>query len=136
VENSTFQRNTPQRAVIIDELCHEANHPTATELYERVRLRLPRISLGTVYRNLEILARSGVIGKLEHSGSETRFDGTPHPHYHVRCNGCGRVDDLHEVGTELVADRFETAGGYLVVGHRLEFVGVCPSCRREQSSTP
>ena len=135
MENKTFQRNTRQRTIIIEELCRVPNHPTAAELYERVRERLPRISLGTVYRNLELLARGAVIGKLEHAGSETRFDGTSHPHYHIRCAECGRVDDMHEVGTGLVADRFESDNGYLVAGHRLEFVGTCPRCRQEQTST-
>ena len=56
-------RMTTQRRVILDELRSTGSHPTADQLYERVRRRLPRISLGTVYRNLEILAGQGVIQK-------------------------------------------------------------------------
>ena len=70
-----FQRNTRQREVILEELRKLRSHPTAPVLYEIVRRRLPRISLGTVYRNLELLAKSGVVRKLELSDSEARFDG-------------------------------------------------------------
>ena len=55
---------------------------------------MPKISLGTVYRNLDLLARLGMIQRLEMAGAETRFDGTVRPHNHVRCLGCGRIDDL------------------------------------------
>ena len=134
MENKMFQRTTRQRTIILEELHRAANHPTAAELHAMVRERLPRISLGTVYRNLELLARAGMIGKLEYAGTETRFDGKAHEHYHVRCSQCGRVDDVHEVGNGLVADRFESDNGYLVDGHRLEFIGICPDCRRERLS--
>ena len=70
-----FQRNTPQRKVILEELQKAASHPTAAELYEIVRRRLPRISLGTVYRNLELLSESGLIRKLSMGSAEARFDG-------------------------------------------------------------
>jgi Fur family ferric uptake transcriptional regulator len=99
------------------------------ELYELVRRRLPKISLGTVYRNLDLLAEMGKIQKLDLSGGEARFDGNVDAHYHVRCIRCGRVDDLHGVPPRLVIDRPSEAAGYRILGHRLEFVGVCPHCQ-------
>ena len=97
-----FQRNTPQRRVILEELQKTSSHPTAAELYAKVRRRLPRISLGTVYRNLDLLAEMGKIQKLDLAGGETRFDGNPEPHCHMRCVRCGRVDDLHEIAVDVV----------------------------------
>ena len=88
------QRNTRQRQVILEELQKLTSHPTAAGLYEIVRRRLPKISLGTVYRNLELLARTGLIQKLEFGGGEARFDGNVDRHDHVRCVRCGRVDDI------------------------------------------
>ena len=126
-----FQRNTPQRRVILEELQKVASHPTAVELYESVRRRMPRISLGTVYRNLELLAKTGTIGKLTFGGTEARFDGNPDCHYHVRCVRCGRVDDLDGLPPEPVPVEPGQAGGYQILGHRLEFVGICPRCRSE-----
>ncbi|MEA2062073.1 MAG: transcriptional repressor [Gemmatimonadota bacterium] len=128
-----FQRNTRQRQVIQQQLQRLTSHPTAVELYGIVRRYLPRISLGTVYRNLELLARSGVIRKLDTSGSEARFDGDTKRHHHVRCACCGRVEDAHEVPADLVGDEYSSLNGYEIVDHRLEFIGICPGCRAKRS---
>jgi len=109
-------------------------HPTAVELFERVRRRLPRISLGTVYRNLDLLTEMGTIQKLDLSGAEARFDGNLHPHYHVRCQRCGRVNDVGGPPTSLVGGRLTHAAGYEILGHRLEFVGVCPACTGDRAT--
>lgn len=87
-------RMTRQRAVILEELRKTKSHPTADELYSIVRERLPRISLGTVYRNLDFLADSGEIRRLEAAGSTKRFDGDISWHQHVRCLRCGRIGDV------------------------------------------
>ena len=84
---------TQQRKVILEELKKTNSHPGADEIYERVRKRLPQISLGTVYRNLEILSELGEIQNLELGGGLKRFDSNPKKHYHIRCIRCGRVDD-------------------------------------------
>jgi len=126
-----FQRKTRQRQVILEELRKLTSHPTAVDLYGIVRRRLPKISLGTVYRNLELLAQMDVIQKLQISGSEARFDGNPDQHYHVRCVRCGRVDDLHSVPDDLVKGRIEELDGYEILGYRMEFFGICPACGRE-----
>ena len=103
------------------------NHPTAAEIYSAVRERLPRISLGTVYRNLDVLHEDGMIDRLEFAGAETRFDGTMTPHCHVRCTCCGTITDVHEHGIDL-ARRPPVLEGFRVTGHRLEFTGLCPGC--------
>ena len=126
--SKTFQRNTRQRQVILEELLKLTSHPTAVELYEIARLRLPRISLGTVYRNLELLAQMGAIRKLDFGGGEARFDGDAHQHYHVRCVRCGRVDDAHGSPPNQVKDDPKDLAGYKVLGFRLEFIGLCPDC--------
>jgi len=128
------QRNTRQRQVVLEELKKLTSHPTAAELYEITRARLPKISLGTVYRNLELLAQNGLIGKLEIGGSEARFDGNPERHYHVRCVRCGRVDDVHDLPGSFVKREVKHLSGYEILGFRLEFIGICPECKRR--STP
>ena len=123
------QRNTRQRAVVLEELKKLSCHPTAAELYEIARARLPKISLGTVYRNLELLAENGVIQKLDISGAEARFDGNPERHYHVRCIHCERVDDVHDLPEDFVKGEVQNLAGYGIVGFRLDFLGVCPDCQ-------
>ena len=128
--NNHRLRITKQRQIILDELCSVTSHPTADVLYQMVRKRLPKISLGTVYRNLEIMSACGIIQKLDIGGTQKRFDGAAHVHYHVRCSQCGRVDDL-----DLPPDfNVEKAAGKLtsfkILRHRLEFTGICPQCQR------
>jgi Fur family transcriptional regulator, ferric uptake regulator len=127
--NRSQPRNTRQRQIILDELRKLNCHPTAVSLYEIVRRRLPKVSLGTVYRNLDWLAAAGVIRKLEFAGAQTRFDGNLEHHDHIRCVRCGRVDDVYHGEFDLPLAEGIDVGGYQVVGHRLEFFGVCPQCR-------
>lgn len=107
-------------------------HPSADELYNMVRRRLPRISMGTVYRNLERLARDGLIQKLEISGTQRRFDGNANNHYHMRCLRCGRVADLHVKRLIGVEDVTKGVTDFEIMGHRIEFIGLCPQCKRKK----
>jgi len=124
-------RITPQRQAILEELRRLTSHPTADEVHTLVRQRLPRVSLGTVYRNLEMLSDCGLIQKLEMGGGQRRFDGNTGDHYHVRCVRCGRVEDAPVKLVPAIDDALREVSGYEVMGHRLEFIGVCPACRKE-----
>ncbi|MEW6595712.1 MAG: transcriptional repressor [Thermodesulfobacteriota bacterium] len=122
-------RVTKQRQIILDELCSVTSHPTADDLYQMVRQRLPRISLGTVYRNLETMAELGMIQKLEVGGTQKRFDGNAATHYHVRCQRCGRVDDLDLPPDTDVEKAAAQRTRFTILRHRLEFTGLCPACQ-------
>jgi Fe2+ or Zn2+ uptake regulation protein len=124
---------TEQRRVILDELRKVHTHPTADEVYEFVRRRLPNISLGTVYRNLETLSAAGMIQKLEMAGSQKRFDGKVDSHYHVRCMSCGRVDDVDVGRIPGIDEAMKAVRGYQVLSHKLEFLGVCRPCREKRA---
>jgi Fur family ferric uptake transcriptional regulator len=123
------QRHSRQRQVILEELQKLETHPTAVGLYEAVRQRLPKISLGTVYRNLDLLTRTGIIQRLEFGSGEARFDGNPTPHHHIRCVKCGRVDDIHGPPLDLLGGGINDFNDYCVLGQRIEFFGVCPQCK-------
>lgn len=121
-------RMTRQRRVILEELRKVNTHPSADEIYEIVRKRLPRISLGTVYRNLEILSEYGDIQKLEPGCSLKRFDGNPTEHCHIRCVYCDRIADA-PMASDLEIDLARVdSTDFDIIGHRLEFLGVCPTC--------
>lgn len=124
-------RITPQRQVILEELRIADSHLTADEVYKMVRARLPRISLGTVYRNLEILSRLGMINKLELGGMQKRFDGKTQDHYHLRCLRCGRIEDVPMEPQAVLEESVEALTDYKVLGHRLEFIGLCLTCREQ-----
>lgn len=126
-------RMTRQRRVILEELRKVKTHPSADEIYEIVRKRLPRISLGTVYRNLEKLSESGDIQKLEPGCSLKRFDGDPTDHCHIRCVRCDRIADA-PMAPDLEIDLARVnSTDFEIIGHRLEFLGVCPICSAKSS---
>jgi len=128
--NTKVRRNTPQRRAILAELCAVKTHPTAAELYDMVRRHLPRVSLGTVYRNLEVLHADGLIRKLEYTGAETRFDGNTTQHYHVRCRECGHIEDVYDLGPGGEPVQPEMLAGFRVESYRLEYIGLCPTCQK------
>ena len=124
-------RMTHQREILLEELKTSGQHLSADELYERVRKTIPRISLATVYRNLEILAELGVVGKLEISGRQKRFDYDVTQHDHVFCVECHRVDNINLQKKHIPAVSNHLAGGYSITGYRLEFAGICPKCKKK-----
>jgi Fur family ferric uptake transcriptional regulator len=127
-------RMTRQREAVLAELRKAKDHPTADQLYERVRKLMPRISLGTVYRNLELLAATGAIRVVGSTGGR-RYDGELASHHHVRCTGCGRLDDVHlDVGLEIPRAARLTKN-YELTGYQVEFLGLCPACLKTFSRT-
>jgi len=121
-------RLTTQRQIILEELSKVKSHPTANEVYDMVRKRLPRIGLGTVYRNLELMAESGVILKLEVGGTQKRFDATTDLHYHIRCISCGKVDDIELPVQHQINEAATLNTNYQVLSHHIEFSGTCEEC--------
>jgi len=129
-----FQRNTKQRRLIMEELRKSTSHPTAAELFAIVRERMPKISLGTVYRNLELLVRNNLALKLESGGGEARFDANVGRHHHVHCSICGRVDDIEGLPEAPIPGEIESRNGYEILACRLEFIGICPACRKQREA--
>lgn len=125
-------RMTSQREIILKELQDSHQHLSADELYERVKKIMPRISLATVYRNLETLSEAGIIGKLEISGRQKRFDSDTHPHDHIYCLQCQRVDNIDFDRNLVNPAEVASDKGYRITGYRVEFKGICSACRRSQ----
>jgi Fur family ferric uptake transcriptional regulator len=121
-------RMTRQRKIILEELQKQKKHPSADEIYQMVRRHMPRISLGTVYRNLEVLVNMGEIQKLELSGALKRYDWDTNRHYHIRCVRCDRVDDAPIAPLNQLEDELYGATVFEIIGHNLEFTGLCPKC--------
>ncbi|MCC8193842.1 MAG: transcriptional repressor [Deltaproteobacteria bacterium] len=121
-------RNTRQRTVILNALREVTSHPTADEIFAMTRESLPRISLGTVYRNLELLTRQGEIRCLENGSAQKRFAGNTEPHPQVPCSVCGKIADVDAVLP--VPDIGEiSVDGFTVTGVSILFEGVCDNCK-------
>ncbi len=128
------QRQTKQRQIILDELRKLTTHPHASALYELVRKRLPKISLGTVYRNLELLAETGDIQKIPVSSTQARYDGNTHPHYHVHCLRCDKIDDVEEFAKSIGVKDLKKLKGYDIINCHMQFEGLCPRCQKGEKN--
>ena len=120
-------RNTLQKEIIHQTLCHMNCHPTAGMVYEAVHRTHPTISRSTVFRVLGQMAEEGRILRIALAGSDDRFDGTVCRHGHVRCRRCGAVADIPWVE---MAPPKDTAG-YLLEGCAVEYRGLCPDCQAQ-----
>ncbi len=122
-------RLTPQRAAVLDVVRAARDHPTAREIFARVRLRLPGIGFATVYRALNLLVGHGQVRELAlGDGTAARYDGNTRPHQHVLCTGCGAAVDIWVALPEDAARAAEAASGFAVTGYELQFLGRCARC--------
>ena len=125
-------RNTIQRALVLEAVRRFAGHGTAEELYQAVAQRYPHIRKGTVYRNLQRLCELGEIRRVEVPDGADRYDRILEDHYHVRCDGCGRVSDVGMAYLPRLEEAVEDRHGFLLTGHTLLFRGLCPECQRKR----
>lgn len=126
-------RLSKQREAILKVLRSTNSHPAADWVYEQVRKKLPRISLGTVYRNLRLLTQEGIIAELAFAGAPSRFDGNTQPHSHFRCERCGRIFDVAEPAHKEINEKIAQKMGFEVLNHQLDFSGLCKDCQAEIS---
>ena len=124
-----MQRMTRQRSIILETVRALSNHPTADDIYKRVRRKMPRISLGTVYRNLELLAQEGLIQRLNFGYNQNHFDMNTRKHYHIRCQKCGRLADVPAGSVDVHSRAILHQTGYRFLDLDVEFTGVCPQCQ-------
>lgn len=122
-------RLTPQRAAILDVVRDAHDHPTARDIYRRVRARMPGIGFATVYRSLNLLAAHGEILELQlGDGAVARYDGNTHSHDHVTCVDCGVAADIAVALPQSATRQASAASGFEVFGYELQFRGRCANC--------
>ncbi|HEX9653668.1 MAG TPA: transcriptional repressor [bacterium] len=124
-------RNSKQRAKILELLRTTKSHPTAIWVYENLRKEFPSLSLGNVYRNLNILVELGAVQELKFGSTFDRYDGNVQPHYHFICEQCSEIQDLNLDQDHIINSRVEELINCRVYHHRLEFYGVCGKCGGE-----
>lgn len=117
-----------QRESIKSCLMARSDHPTADTVYAAIREKYPRISLGTVYRNLNLLVELGEAQKLACGDGKDHFDGDTSPHYHFVCKCCGAVSDLDLTPLEGVTEKAQETFPGRIDSHTTYFYGCCPNC--------
>ena len=126
------ERRTRQLATVFDVVAAAHDHPTAEEVHERVRRRLPRVSLGTVYRNLQKLAAQQQVRVVHLADRAARYDGMLGDHDHFACERCGAVTDLPRRSAAPSDRSALMRAGFVVRAHALTFYGLCPQCRPQR----
>jgi len=122
-------RNTKQLEVVWQAVKDDTSHPTADQIYAKVRKRLPNVSLGTVYRNLQKLVADAKLQVLM-LGRLQRFDPLVKRHQHFICQKCGQVFDvLVDKESEIRPVKLPHAG-FQVNSHQVAFYGACKRCAR------
>lgn len=117
-----------QREAVLSYLRSTTSHPTAEDVYFNIRKEFPKISLGTVYRNLNLLAENGEILRLRCGEGVEHFDATLEPHNHFICRNCGRVFDLKLKPIANLDKEAEEKISGEIEGHELYFYGKCNQC--------
>lgn len=130
----TGQKYSRQRVLVYQAVAEAGCHPTADEVYQRVRVHCPDISLGTVYRNLGKLVEGGMLRKIGVPGGSDHFDGTLHEHYHIICKSCGCIADVHLPGLEALDRQVQAETDYTVTGHDLILYGLCKDCAEKKNT--
>jgi len=122
---------TQQRRVILEELEKSEDHLTADQIYFIVKKRMPRVSVGTIYRNLTVLVSLHLIDKLDTSlHKESHYESHKEDHYHIVCTKCLRIDDLEHYRALSIEPTAAKISGYKISNHRIELQGLCPKCKK------
>ncbi len=120
-------RYSRQREALLELLRSTNTHPDAEWLYTGLKKEYPNISLGTVYRNLRQLTDAGEILELS-DGMISHFDGDISPHYHMKCNSCFGIYDIHKDNVSITV---KTDNGFTIDGFSLMLNGICHNCQQE-----
>jgi Fur family peroxide stress response transcriptional regulator len=124
---------TTQRRIILQELSERQDHPTAEQVYESVRDRLPGLSKATVYRVLDTLVHAGAARKVFHPGAIVRYDPMTIRHHHLICQGCGKLVDIDPSMIEDIRLASVTVSGFQVTDYTINFTGICSKCQESSS---
>ncbi|MDR1950380.1 MAG: transcriptional repressor [Spirochaetaceae bacterium] len=128
------RKHSKKRDAILRAIQSTSSHPCAKWVYDRLKPSIPGLSLGTVYRNINLFREEGTVISVGVVDGEERFDGRVSPHPHGVCDRCGRVVDLPCPGPEAPDDRREGTTGFVIDYRKTVFYGLCPDCARQEDN--
>lgn len=127
-------KRTPQRTAIYKALAETTSHPTADDLYRHVSKAYPMISQNTVYYTLAVLRDVGLIQEVNFWHDRARYDANISPHHHLICLNCRSISDLSDHRLNQLSSPAGIPSDFQVIGHQVEFRGICGACRRKNRS--
>jgi len=129
-------RVTPQRIAICELLTTSDEHPTAAMIFEQLKPRFASLSLATVYNTLDVLVGLGVVNALGHAGDDkVHYDADTEPHVNLACISCSRIIDIPSEHVTHLDQEITSASGYKLLGARVLYYGLCPTCQKKQKGT-
>lgn len=120
---------TPQRLEVYRAFTGPEDHPTATEIYEKVRQQMPTLSFATIYQSLGFFCRMHLIQTVDVGDGTMRYDVDPHPHPHFRCEKCGKVFNLDFAYHKHLDQDVAKKTGFTIRCHQTYFLGLCRDCQ-------
>ena len=129
ISDTVKYKRSRQRELILQLLQNTGKHPAADWIYNQLKGDFPNLSMGTVYRNLNILIEQGLVKKIDFGSTFDRFEANTKPHYHFICESCGAIIDLEMPIDESLNERIRNETSYDVYRHKIEYFGVCGSCK-------
>lgn len=129
-------KHSRQRDAIRDNLRNRCDHPTAEMIFTDIRVRYPKVSLGTVYRNLALLSELGEIRHLPLEDGADRYDGNMEPHSHFICRMCGGIQDLPPVDSAVLKRSIDGGFDGIIESSKVRFTGLCAKCAAGQQKEP
>jgi Fur family transcriptional regulator, peroxide stress response regulator len=127
-------RRSRQRDRILQIVKETNTHPTADWVYRNLKKEIPGLSLGTVYRNLNVLLEQGLIQKLPFDNTFDRFEGNVAPHYHLICEKCNTVEDFEMTVSININKQVEQKSSFKINRHRTDFFGICKKCQHQSTT--
>lgn len=125
-------RLTPQRLAIVRAFADSRSHPSVETVYASVKPHFPTTSLATVYKTVALLKELGELMEIGFGEGSNRYDvRVPVPHPHLVCTRCRRILDAKLDALDHLADKLARSTGFRILGHRLDFYGICPQCRNK-----
>lgn len=127
---------TVQRRVILECVLQRHDHPTADQVHEEVRARVPEISRTTVYRTLEAFVQMGAIRRAHHLGPASRFDSNTGHHHHIVCIRCNAVMDFEDARLDDLPVPEPKSTGFRIMDYSVNYAGLCAVCQDEDIQAP
>jgi Fur family peroxide stress response transcriptional regulator len=129
-------RQTEQRKAVFDALMARADHPSAVEVFMRVKYRMPSISLATVYNCLETLTASGLVRTVNHDREPSRYCANMQEHAHLFCSECGSITDI-PLHTPMPPEQiWNLPEGVSIAQQEVSFRGLCAPCASAPRQAP
>lgn len=125
-------RKSKQRDKIFKLLQETTIHPTASWIYDKLKKEFPNLSLGTVYRNLNILIEQGLVKEIDFGSTFDRYEANVKPHYHFICESCGCIIDINLPIISELNNKVDNLISSNTKRHRIEFFGLCKECKSKK----